>query len=368
MARVASGDWIALACGNYNISPNTTGGSVPSPVPTITGSKFSDVANSGTRSVNDPGVPNWPISLYRVSSDFGDQAVGYVTSTTTDQNGNYSFSMNGNGPGTYDIIEGSKQYWHPTTGTTREVTVDPGSGSKTYAVPAFGNHYNLPPVAVIQPVAAMDQTSQSGTQVRLDGSRSYDPDDSIASYTWSGPFRTVTGATPTVTVPPGTSTVQLTVSDGERTDSTSIPVTIYRIISAEAAALDGTEGASTGGTVATFTDPDPGASASEYTATVDWGDGTQVSQDAPIVGTSAGFRVDSSHVYTEEGNYSTTIPITDRDNSFNTARVHAPIAIGDAALKASGGSTASTNPLSNYTVATFSDANSYGSASDLPQR
>jgi hypothetical protein len=56
-------------------------------------------------------------------------------------------------------------------------------------------------------------TSQAGRQVTLNGSDSFDPDGDALTFTWTGPFGTVTGRTPTVTLPDGTSTVTLTVTD-----------------------------------------------------------------------------------------------------------------------------------------------------------
>lgn len=359
---------IFKVCGNYVVagdgSSNPPGG--PSPVPTIAGSKYSDLNSDGVREPGEPGVAAWPMTLTRVSSYFQDQPTGYVTTVYTDADGNYSIALDGIGPGTYEITEGSEQYWHPETGTTRTVVVAPGIGDATIAVPAFGNHYNLPPVAVIAPVPPTDQTSAAGAQVTLDGSASYDPDGSIVSWTWTGPFGTATGPTPLVTMPPGTSTVTLTVCDGERTDTTSTEVTVYPPITAQALPLTGTEGSSIAGTVATFADPDPDAQASEYVAAVDWGDGSSPSQDVTLVQNADGtFSVEGTHTYAEEAGYSPIVTITDVDNPFNTATVVDAATVGDAALQATGGNIATTNPLTDYPVATLADTNPYGTAADF---
>ncbi len=54
-----------------------------------------------------------------------------------------------------------------------------------------------------------------GASVTLDGSGSSDPDGDSLSWTWTGPFGTVEGASPTVTIPIGTWEIDLVVSDGQ---------------------------------------------------------------------------------------------------------------------------------------------------------
>jgi hypothetical protein len=63
------------------------------------------------------------------------------------------------------------------------------------------------------------------------------------------------------------------------------------------------------GVVASFTDADPGATVSDYAATIDWGDGTS---SPGTVGTSgSGFTVSGSHTYQEDGNYPIIVHIGD---------------------------------------------------------
>ena len=132
------GSSIFLACGNpvYPLpQPPAT------PVPTIIGSKFDDLNDNGVQDPGEPGIPNWPMTLTRVTSDFNDQPTGVVVATTTtDSNGNFSFALNGDGPGNYSVTEGSRPGWISTTGgTTEDVTVNPGIGAATLSVPEFGN-------------------------------------------------------------------------------------------------------------------------------------------------------------------------------------------------------------------------------------
>src|SRR5262245_11394796 len=64
------------------------------------------------------------------------------------------------------------------------------------------------------------------------------------------------------------------------------------------------------GTVATFGDTNPAASPADFTATIDWGDGTS---DAGTVSGSLGgpFSISGSHIYAEDGSYTTSVMLTE---------------------------------------------------------
>src|SRR5262249_48748625 len=68
--------------------------------------------------------------------------------------------------------------------------------------------------------------------------------------------------------------------------------------------------------VATFTDDDPDGQASDYTATIDWGDGGTSSGD---ISGSGSFIVTGSHTYAEEGTYALTVTIYDQGGASATA-------------------------------------------------
>src|SRR5712692_8016164 len=125
-----------------------------------------------------------------------------------------------------------------------------------------------------------------------------------------------------------------------------------------------TEGSPFTGTVATFTDPDTNATAAEYSATIDWGDGS--SSAGTISGLKGGpFTVSGSHTYKEEGTYTVKVHITDTD-SINPADATSTANVADAALPASPACLSAT-PLSyNGPTATFTDAAfPYGTLSDF---
>jgi hypothetical protein len=133
-------------------------------------------------------------------------------------------------------------------------------------------------------------------------------------------------------------------------------------ITATGTSIASTEGQSFSGTVATFTDPDLAATASEYAATIDWGDSTTTT--GTISGSGGSFIVSGSHTYTEEGSYSVTVTIADVDLPANSAVAASTATVADAALSASGMSLLS-GPAFSGAVATFTDANSFATTADF---
>ena len=120
--------------------------------------------------------------------------------------------------------------------------------------------------------------------------------------------------------------------------------------------LAGVEGSPLNGvTVATFTDANPNAPLSEFTATIDWGDGTTgtatIAQDAARV-----FHVLGTHTYIEEGTFPVHVAINDDGGSTATADGSAVIAdapLNGSAVPVSG---AAGTPLTAR-VARFTDSN-----------
>jgi len=73
----------------------------------------------------------------------------------------------------------------------------------------------------------VEATGPNGASVTLDGSGSSAPNGGALTYSWTGPFGTASGLSPTVTLPVGTSTINLIVTDtlGD-TGSASIQITV----------------------------------------------------------------------------------------------------------------------------------------------
>jgi hypothetical protein len=90
-------------------------------------------------------------------------------------------------------------------------------------------------------------------------------------------------------------------------------------LTATGVSVSATAGTQLSATVATFTHANPAGTASDYTATIDWGDGS--SSTAGTVGAAAGggFEVKGSHTYAATGQYTTTITIDDVGGAEATA-------------------------------------------------
>ncbi|TMB96889.1 MAG: hypothetical protein E6J40_09170, partial [Chloroflexi bacterium] len=143
-------------------------------------------------------------------------------------------------------------------------------------------------------------------------------------------------------------------------------------ISAAGVDFSATEGQPFAGqTVATFCDPSATSTAADYSATIDWGDGSS-SPPPPVTITPTGpaacgntFAVSGDHTYKEEGSYTVTTVITDVDNTSNSATVSSTASVGDAALRAS----CAADPFStqNFSgpTATFFDQNSFATRADF---
>jgi parallel beta-helix repeat protein len=86
---------------------------------------------------------------------------------------------------------------------------------------------NQPPTAAAGPDRTVSADAACQAMVTLDGTASSDPDGDSLTYTWSGPFGTASGATPSVALPFGVHTITLTVDDGQGgTDSDELVVTV----------------------------------------------------------------------------------------------------------------------------------------------
>ncbi len=97
-------------------------------------------------------------------------------------------------------------------------------------------------------------------------------------------------------------------------------------LSATGVPVSATAGVQFTGTVTTFTDANPESAASDFTATIDWGDGTATT--AGTIGSAAGggFTVTGSHTYAAGGAYATSITIKDVGGTTATATSTATVA------------------------------------------
>ncbi|MFY9488029.1 MAG: SdrD B-like domain-containing protein [Solirubrobacterales bacterium] len=129
------GQWISTACGNWRTSNDSEFHvSAHGPIPTIRGAKYEDLNANGSREPGEPGVAGWMIRLSYGSTE--------VASTTTDANGNYSFSLNANtmpiGAGTYSVTEDLQSPWIQSQAPSA-VTFNLGDEDRVVSGMDFGN-------------------------------------------------------------------------------------------------------------------------------------------------------------------------------------------------------------------------------------
>jgi hypothetical protein len=139
--------------------------------------------------------------------------------------------------------------------------------------------------------------------------------------------------------------VKITVKDvggSTLTAATGALITVNdAALSSHGSTFSAVEGAAAGTPVviATFTDANPGSTTADFTATIDWGDGTAVEMvpaaNITSTGSAAGvtFSILGSHKYVEEGTYKVIVTITDVGGAVTIA--HSVASVADVAPTAS---------------------------------
>jgi predicted pyridoxine 5'-phosphate oxidase superfamily flavin-nucleotide-binding protein len=141
-------------------------------------------------------------------------------------------------------------------------------------------------------------------------------------------------------------------------------LTVVRTVSAEGTTISGVEAKSFNQVVATFTSSDSAAQASQFSATIDWGDG-QTTAGAITADPSGGFDVSGTHTYADEGTDSITVTVTDNQGG-GSDTANSTANISDAALTPLPLTFHPKEGLSGTgIVGNFRDANPNGSASEF---
>ena len=113
--------------------------------------------------------------------------------------------------------------------------------------------------------------------------------------------------------------------------------------------------------VATFIDTNPLGAATDFTATIDWGDGTTSPASSPRSASAPrarSYQVLGSHTYTNAGAFPLGVTVTEASGANTTPLLlTATATVADAPLRSSGASIAGTEGVAlTAQVAVFSDA------------
>ncbi len=189
---------------------------------------------------------------------------------------------------------------------------DPELTSNVGTVTIVG-HTNTPPVAD----AGGPYVLTEGVAAMLDGSGSSDADDDALTYEWDLDYDGVTFDVDAVGVAPATSfdddvaarTIGLRVSDGS--DAAIATTTLAVLNAAPEVDVWPGMGAEEGSVVDLLAIISDWGTGDTHAAVVDWGDGVV---EAVAVDQEAG-ALTATHVYVDEGEYVTTVTVTDDDGA-----------------------------------------------------
>ncbi len=196
---------------------------------------------------------------------------------------------------TYPNIVATDQSYHyleiDIQGTTLNLTARRANGSVIETFALTHGATNLPPVANAGPDQSVIDTDGNGTEnVVLDGSASYDPDGTIAGFTWSeGSATLATAATAAVDLSVGTHAISLTVTDNQGATATD-PV----VVTVQAAAAPG---------AFNLLSPSNGKAHVSRTPSFDWSDSAGASTYSIVVSSNSDL---SSPVINQTGLTSST--------------------------------------------------------------
>ncbi|HEV3343815.1 MAG TPA: DUF4214 domain-containing protein [Pirellulales bacterium] len=165
----------------------------------------------------------------------------------------------------------------------------------------------------------------------------------------------------------GTKSVVVTVADNNgATGTVTATATVVDAVFA-ASTLNMIEGTSATIQLATLSDPGSPDLATDFSVTIDWGDGTPVDTTGQVAGGSGNFAVVGTHTYRDEGTKPVVVTIAESNGIGVVGSVTATATVGDAALTAGTATTVSAAEGATFsgTVAAFTDANSLATAGDF---
>jgi 6-phosphogluconolactonase (cycloisomerase 2 family) len=334
---------------------------------TASGSSISATAGAGftgtVATFTDTYQVN-PSSDFAATIDWGD---GH-TSAGTVSGSNGAFTVQGShtyaAAGNFTVkVQVSDQDGTATASATSTATVAPSDTLSAHGTP----------------VSATEHTSFTGTVATFsDTNLARTAGDFTATITWgdnSTSGGTVSGSNGSFTVQgshtyaaEGSFAVSVQVngpaSTGSVTATSTATVADADMLTASASAISATAGTSFTGTVATFSDTDHVNPATDFAATIDWGDNS--TSAGSVTGSNGSFTVQGSHTYAAAGHFTVKIDINDRDGTASASGTGSATVTAADMLSATGTAVSATEGASfTGTVATFTDTNPASTAGDF---
>ena len=265
----------------------------------------------------------------------------------------------------------SYQWQDPGTPGQYYYGVDCPSVSTCFAVGTSIVRYSSPPLSIAGSSLAgfVESAGSNQTVASFDGGVGPyatsinwgDGQTSSGAVSGTGPY-TVAGSHTYTEEGSYSITIMVTDSAGSTVSTSDTALVSDASLAVSASAVSVSEGGTFNGVVATFSDGDTAATASNYSATIVWGDGS--SSTGTIGATGAGsFTVSSSHAYAEEGSYSLSVTVTDVASYQATEQ----ISVADGALQAlPDEETIQTKKKTEFVadVASFTDSDPAGTTKD----
>ena len=277
---------------------------------------------------------------------------------------------------------------HPTCGTDNTVSPPVTACGEAYVLIAGSGIVVVAPNITVTPATGTDPAGTSHT-VTANVTQSGSPvSGQLVTFTVTGQNNGATGTcAPVSCVTDGSGNVSFTYTDGAGAGDDTILASFADAtgttqqasaaehwvaaaelpITASGTAVTATEGLVYTGPTATFSDPDPTATPAEYSATINWGDGSPATSGTVTGPTGGPFTINGSHSYVEEGSYTVSVSITDTDTPANSAATSSLATVADAALAPTPAKTITTTEGAAYTgtVAGFTDVNPGATTADF---